>query len=294
MVKTDGRADQEPERFQVVFNADDFGLDEGINAGIVQSYKNGVVRSASLTACGAAFEDAVARARNCRNLGLGAHLTLTEEIPLAGRSVIEGRDLEHGRFTALGPLARAAFRGRLDMAAVEREWRAQIERVIAAGARPTHLDGHQWTHLLPGLFPLCLLLAREYNIPRLRTLPDDHFGRGDNPRRFLELRILAWNSRRHVLPHLPPGMRPYPTLGFLRAGGKLTAEYLGRRLSDLKDQPLVEVMLHPGRPDTDTRTRYGHWGYDWENDARLAQDMVLARLLLTLRARIVSFGECEP
>ena len=43
---------------------------------------------------------------------------------------------------------------------VHREMEAQIARVLHAGVRPTHLDGHQHVHLMPGVFDIALDLVK--------------------------------------------------------------------------------------------------------------------------------------
>ena len=51
----------------------------------------------------------------------------------------------------LGAVVKSYARGRLDVGAVGREWRLQIERVLDAGLTLSHLDGHKHVHLLPPL-----------------------------------------------------------------------------------------------------------------------------------------------
>ena len=59
-------------------------------------------------------------------------------------------------------------RRKLKPAEVEREWDAQIAKIRAAGISPTHLDGHKHVHMLPGLFPVALKLAKKYAIASIR------------------------------------------------------------------------------------------------------------------------------
>ncbi|HZU27180.1 MAG TPA: polysaccharide deacetylase family protein [Bryobacteraceae bacterium] len=48
---------------------------------------------------------------------------------------------------------------------VEREIRAQIERALKVGLRPTHLDSHMGTLFVPKYFATYVKVAREYKIP---------------------------------------------------------------------------------------------------------------------------------
>src|SRR4029077_3491125 len=69
---------------RLIVNADDFGMTDAVNQGIVDEHDRGIVTSASLMATGAAFEHAVALAKTRPNLAVGVHLTLTEQRPLTG------------------------------------------------------------------------------------------------------------------------------------------------------------------------------------------------------------------
>ena len=49
---------------QLIVSADDAGLTEGHNRAIAEAHLTGILTSASLLACGAAFDDAVVRVRD--------------------------------------------------------------------------------------------------------------------------------------------------------------------------------------------------------------------------------------
>lgn len=66
----------------LLVNADDLGLHLDINRGIERAHGEGIVRSASLSATGDAFEDALELCRRNPELDVGVHLTLVEERPL--------------------------------------------------------------------------------------------------------------------------------------------------------------------------------------------------------------------
>ena len=70
-----------------------------------------------------------------------------------------------------------ALRRHLVPEAADIELRAQVERALAAGLRPTHLDAHMAAAMLPELLDCHVALAREYRLvpvlPRLiRFAPD--------------------------------------------------------------------------------------------------------------------------
>src|SRR6266446_9375596 len=114
---------------RLVVTADDVGLDPGMTAGAIRAHRDGIVTACSVVANGRAFDDAVARLRDVPALEVGVHLALVEEVA----------------FTTGAPMARSYWEFLLLRRGVdvERELRAQIERVLASGLPVTHLNGHQ-------------------------------------------------------------------------------------------------------------------------------------------------------
>ena len=64
-------------RFLIV-NADDFGLSEGVNRGIIEAHEHGIVTSASLMVLKPSAASAAAYSREHPRLSLGLHLDLGE------------------------------------------------------------------------------------------------------------------------------------------------------------------------------------------------------------------------
>ena len=155
---------------RLVVNADDFGLTESTNLGILETHRQGILTSTSLLANGAAFDSAVALALGSPPLGVGVHLNLTDGCPVSNPSTVSTLVNEGGRFFG-GPvgLAQRILAGRVRPAEVERELGAQIEKVLGAGIAITHLDGHKHVHMLPGILPIVVRLARRYGIAGLRA-----------------------------------------------------------------------------------------------------------------------------
>jgi len=153
----------------LIVNADDLGWTAGVNRGIAEAHRNGIVTSASLIANGGAFEDGVKTAKALPAMGVGVHLNLSDGAPLSGAKTVPSLVDEQGKLSG-GPeqLLLKLARRKLKPAEVEREWDAQIEKVRAAGISPTHLDGHKHVHMLPGLFPVALKLAKKHAIASIR------------------------------------------------------------------------------------------------------------------------------
>ena len=129
-------------------SADDFGLTEGINRGIIQSFNEGIVTSASLMANTPAFEHAVELARSNPDLAIGAHLNLVKGRPLQPVDKVRSLVNTEGVFYTLPRFVPRLLLGRIDFTEVERELRGQMERVRNTGLKITHLDSHRHFHLL--------------------------------------------------------------------------------------------------------------------------------------------------
>ena len=153
----------------LIVNADDFGLTEGVNQGILDAHRRGLVTSTSLLANGAAFQSAVAASRDAPKLGVGIHLNLTDGRPIAPPSEIPSLLNAAHAFAAKPPqLVQQLLAGTVQPAHIEREFRAQIEHVLAAGITPTHLDGHQHVQTWPSIFAITVKLALEYGVRGIR------------------------------------------------------------------------------------------------------------------------------
>ncbi len=72
----------------LIVNADDLGWTAGVNRGIAEAHRNGIVTSASLLANGEEFAEAVELARKTRGLGVGVHLNLSDGPPITARETV--------------------------------------------------------------------------------------------------------------------------------------------------------------------------------------------------------------
>ncbi len=117
------------------------------------------------------------------------------------------------------------------------ELRAQIERILAAGLRPTHLDSHKHTHIIPAIFRSVIQLAAQFGIPYVR-LPLDATVR------FARIPVaLAARYYRGLARHHNVRMTDH-FLGF-RLTGSLTEQTFAAALSHLPSGT-TEFMCHPG------------------------------------------------
>lgn len=154
---------------RLIVNADDFGSSVSVNRGVERACRHGVVTSASLMAGGPAFDDALARIDDLPGLGVGVHLTLSAGYAVLAPAAAPTLVGAGGELPAdAAAFARRFYSGRISLDDVRAELRAQVAKVLAAGVRVTHLDGHQHLHNFSGVAAAVIDLARETGVRAVR------------------------------------------------------------------------------------------------------------------------------
>ena len=147
---------------KLIVNADDFGLTKGVNLGIAEGIRQGIVTGTTMIANGReeAFMHGV-RLYQEYNLDVGVHLVLTMGVPLSG--AVNTLTDEKGRFFKLDQMEVKCME--MDRSEIKTEFMAQINKVRAAGIEITHLDSHHHVHMLPVVSDVYLEIADELNLP---------------------------------------------------------------------------------------------------------------------------------
>lgn len=141
------------------------------NKAILEACNYGLLKSTSLAANGEAFDDAVNNViPSCPDLGVGVHLNIIE-----GKSLSTDLDRltdSNGIFNqSFGQLLINSYntKNKSFLEQVEKEFRAQIEKVQSNKVEITHLDSHVHVHAIPPIFKIVAKLAKEYGIKQIRT-----------------------------------------------------------------------------------------------------------------------------
>jgi len=148
----------------VIVHADDLGMSHSINEATIKAFSSGLVNSGSIMMPCSWVPEIAAYARANPQADLGLHLTLTSEWQkyrwrplLAGGSVQSLLDADGYLY-----LTESEAASHLNVLEAEKEIRAQIERAIKLGIRPTHLDSHMGTlYQTKELFEMFVRVARE-------------------------------------------------------------------------------------------------------------------------------------
>lgn len=236
-----------------ILNADDFGMSNAFNKAVLDGYNNGFLTSASICANGEAFSAAVNEILpECPNLGIGIHL-----------NIIEGKSLvNHNELVLLTNSSGCFNNGYIKMilhsnnpeflAQVEKEFRAQIERVLKY-TKIDHLDSHVHVHAIPKIFELTCKLAKEYEIGQIRTQYENFY--------------IVTSLKKHLNLNYPPNIIKVILLNSFTLKNKQTAKHYGLRTNDfiigvgytglmddktvyqglsaVKEDGIVEALIHP-------------------------------------------------
>lgn len=150
----------------VILHVDDLGATLGANLAFLHLVERGLVTCGSVMVPGPWFMHLVQAATGRPELDIGVHLTLTSEwagyrwAPLSTVSRASGLIDDEGYFWR----DVASLRRHMVVEAAEVELRMQVERAMAAGLRPTHLDAHMAAAMAPELLETHIRLGEEYGL----------------------------------------------------------------------------------------------------------------------------------
>lgn len=154
----------------LIVHADDLAVAHSVNSASFDALEKGAVTSASIMVPCPWIADVAAFAKAHPDADLGLHLTLTSEWKMYRWGPVASSDkvpsLLDPAGTFWGDTQQVAQHAKADDA--EREIRAQVERAIALGIHPTHLDTHMGSVLAtPGMFAAYVKVAHEFHLPFL-------------------------------------------------------------------------------------------------------------------------------
>ena len=235
----------------MIIHADDLGETHAVNAAAIKALEGGTINSASLMVPCPWFPEIADYAKSHPDTDFGLHLTLTSERvyyrwgPVAPADRVPSLLDKDGYFNHDWEQHQ-----QINPKDVEVELRAQIERALAMGVRPTHLDSHQYRLIMSGkeLFDVMVRVGHEYKLPIFVTR--DWFA--DYP--YLQQSLGPDDI---VLDHtvtIEPGLAP-----------EKWAEFYITALRNLKPG-VTEFVIHPGFDDEELRAATRErptWGSAW-------------------------------
>lgn len=242
---------------RLIVNADDLGWSAGVNRGIADAHRNGILTSTTLLTNFPAFDDAAALAPTLPRLGVGLHLNIVHGAPLSPPESVPSLVDAAGRFPGSGAVLRRLLLGRIRASELRAELQAQLARFRGALGEPTHLDSHKHMHLFGCFRDVAVALASTLKRPRLRCpltpLPPARGG--------LSLRLKTMLFEGGAARLRPTARRAGLAMPDRFEGIGLAAHFtpdaLVARLNAL--QPgVTELMCHPGYPSDDQHAVVAH------------------------------------
>jgi predicted glycoside hydrolase/deacetylase ChbG (UPF0249 family) len=152
----------------LILHGDDLGAAHSINVATFEALDKGAISSASIMMPTPWVAEVAAYARAHPGADLGLHLTLTAEWATYKWGSVASRDRVPTLLDSAGvfPSDVPPVVARAQPAEVERELDAQIDRALALGIRPTHVDSH-----MGALFTTNDLIATYINVAHAHRLP---------------------------------------------------------------------------------------------------------------------------
>ena len=153
----------------LIINADDFGMCHSINDGIFRAFSNGVLCSTTLMVpCPWALH-AMHFLADHPEIPFGVHLTVISDWvdyrwgPMTPREKVPSLLDKAGYFNNFEHMP--GFLAQVNFVELEMEFRAQIEAVLTAGLKPSHVDWHSLRiSSRPDILDIMFKLAREYGL----------------------------------------------------------------------------------------------------------------------------------
>jgi chitin disaccharide deacetylase len=264
----------------IIVHADDLGETHAVNAAAIKALEGGTINSASLMVPCPWFPEMVDYAKSHPDADFGLHLTLTSERvfyrwgPAAPAdrvpSLVDGNGYFHHDWDQ---------NQQIDAKEVEAELRAQVERALAMGVRPTHLDSHQYRLIMSGkdLFDAMLRVAHFYKLPLFVTR--DWFA--DHP--YLQASLgpndIVLDHTVTIEPQIP--------------AEKWTDFYL-TALRNLKPG-VTEFVIHPGYDDEELRAATRErptWGAAWrQRDFDFFTSDQFRQILVEQKIKLITWRE---
>ncbi len=245
---------------RLIVNADDFGLSPGVNRGIAEAHRRGIVTSTTLLVNQPAAKAAWELAQQLPQLGVGLHLNLTGGSPVSDPARIPSLLDEGDSF--FGDKEENFNRWRAEE--IRQELQAQVDAFLSLteDRTPTHLDSHHHVHRHPKVLGVVLELAGALSIPIRPLHPEPLVQvRIAHPDRFIGDTYFSSEGRERLLRHL----------GGLHSG-------------------TTEIMCHPGYADEELH-QVSRWVEAREQELAVLTDPKVVTAVKDLGIALVSYRE---
>jgi hypothetical protein len=146
---------------KLIMNADDFGLSESVNNGIVECFKSGIVTSTTIMMNQKGVKHAALLYKQGLVPEIGLHFTVTAGQPLSDPATVSSLVDAHGYFLN----RKILMTKNVCEEEVYIELKAQYNAAIKAGFDINHIDSHHFAGVYPPLKKAFIRFANETGLP---------------------------------------------------------------------------------------------------------------------------------
>ena len=146
-----------------MITADDFGLSNNVNKGIISLLESNIISNASAMVCGGDFEGGINNLNSKFYKKLGLHICLDSDgIPISNIEDIPSLvDKNTGKFFTRAKFIYKIFTGQIDQIELNKEINLQYKKLLDYGIKPNHIDGHGHIHVIPQVADVICSLAKK-------------------------------------------------------------------------------------------------------------------------------------
>ena len=250
-----GEANVSDEKLLII-HADDVGMCHSVNEATSTALKEGIVTSASIMVPCPWFLEIAEYCRENPEADMGIHITLTSEWKYYRWCPVSSMDKVPGLIDEEGYLWHSVedVVEHATPEEVETEIRAQIQRAIDFGIKPTHIDTHMGTvYATPEFFKAYFTVATEFGIIPMIVSPDSKVAQD---------RLRAYPEMKPAIDILRIIASQVPTINDLP--GVSTKEYEQRK-EEYKEiirnlEPgITQIIVHLGLDDSEMHNITSSW-----------------------------------
>jgi hypothetical protein len=149
------------EKFLII-NADDYGLCDSVNRGIIECINEGVVSDLSFIINPYSIQNSISLLHYNNIKSVGIHFNLT----LGKRNTYQVCNFtnENRQFNKLSKHLINYIYHKLGIEQIYYEFKSQIELLLNNNLKITHIDSHQNIHLLPPIFDILIKIRNDYKL----------------------------------------------------------------------------------------------------------------------------------
>lgn len=277
---------------KLIINADDFGQTPGITKGILECFKNGVVRSTTVITNYPDFDDTLQIIKKNPKLSYGFHLNLVDGKALSGVSSLTD---ENGNFFSLGKLFIRLSLFMIKKSDLEKEINMQLSKLTGNGVKVTHADGHRHTHIFPFVINSYLKILKKHNVNKIR-LPEEKLflnieGEKLNPTYVTKLLVSICSKYSKIIIRKNKFKTNSYFLGMSILSSKDHKEMFMDLIKKVPDNHITEILVHPGYGSKKLQEICPQYNKERENEIRTLTNPEVKKEISKNHIKLINYLE---